>query len=415
MVELKKIIESFEKACSKGDLTVAEELMVKLQEIGPEVEANNEIYADAVVKTIETFQGKISSLKLKKLLGNVEEIIGEFPDNNDLVFNFAKALRYSLTAMSTKGQPNAMKEIMDDLEKLAEKHPENMSIHEELSAASHEMVHFWKRRGDFKALRDRTTKFRELVKKFPDNEQIKLNLTKSLVHEIDSSNKRDISKIDTILLEIKEISESMPANVGLQLEWMHAYRTAMDRTYEKPEDANRWLDSMRKIVVDKKDSTFNLELAKGYMNTISLQGQQNIKEMDKYLDELEMLADNSKDSLEMQTIYAQSILISLKNIGISDYKHTEEMINELKGLAEDYPKNKVILEIYVESLVGIIGLLAQEQKADEILKLVKLLEVLDEKYPNDSFIQQTFDQISAVLKQIGFKRSKKKTRRIDYM
>jgi len=415
LADLKEIIESFEKACSKGDFTVAEELMVKLQKIGPEVEANNEIYSDAVVKAIETFQGKISSLKLKKLLANVEGIINEFPENNNLVFNFAKALRHSLTAMSTKGQPNAMKDIMDNLEKLAEQHPDNISIHEELSAASHEIVHFWKQRGDFKALRDRTSKFRQLIKKFPDNEKIKLNLTKSLIHEIDSSNKRDISKIDTILLEIKEISESMPANVGLQLEWMHAYRTAMDRTYEKPEDANRWLDSMKKIVVNKKNSAFNLELAKGYMNTISLQGQQNIEEMDKYLDELEMLADNSKDSLEMQTIFAQSILISLKNIGISDYKHTEEMINELKDLAEEYPKNKVILEIYVESLVGIIGLLAQEQKADEILKLVKQLEVLDEKYPDDSFIQQTFDQISSVLKQIGFKRSKKKTRRLDYM
>ena len=415
MAELKEIIESFDKACSEGNFAVAEELMVKLQEIGTEVEANNEIYSDAVVKTIETFQGKISSLKLKKLLANVENITGEFPENYNLVFNFAKALRHSLTAMSTKGQPNAMKEIMDDLEKLAKQHPDNISIHEELSAASHEMVHFWKRRGDFKALKDRTTKFRELVRKFPDNEKIKLNLTKSLVHEIDSSNKRDISVIDNILLEIKEISESMPANVGLQLEWMHAYRTAMDRTYEKPEDANRWLDSMKKITANKKDTEFKLELARGYLNTISLQGQQNVKEMEKYLDELEMLADNSKDSLEMQTIYAQSILISLKNIGISDFKLTEEMIDELKDLIEEFPKNKVIMEIYVESLVVIIGLLAQEQKADGILPLVQQLEVLDKKYPDDIFIQQTFDQISSVLKQIGFKRSKKKTRRLDYM
>jgi len=415
LTDLKNIIESFDKACLERNLTIAEELIEKLQEIGPEVEANNEIYSGAIVKAIETFQGKISSLKIKKLLANVEGIVDEFPKNDNLVFNFAKALRHSLTAMSTKGQPNAMKEIMDNLEQLASKHPNDIMIHEELSAASHEMVHFWKRRGDFKTLRDRTTKFRELIKKFPDNEQIKLNLTKSLVHEIDSSNKRDIAKIDTILLEIKQISESMPANVGLQLEWVHAYRTAMDRTYEKPEDANRWLDSMKKIAVNKKDSAFKLELAKGYLNTISVLGQQNKEEIGKYLDEFEMLADNTKDDLELQTIYAQSILISLKNIGLSDFTLTTEMINELKGLAEEYPKNKVILKLYVESLVGIIGLLAQEKKAKEITRLVIQLEALDKKYPDDLFIQKTFDEISAILKMIGFKRSKKKTRRLDYM
>ena len=142
MADVKEIIASFEKACSEGNFAIAEELIIELHSIGPEVETNNEIYSQAVAKAIETFQGKFSSLKLKKLLANVQGFVKNYPKNTELVFSYAQALRHSLAAMRTKGQPNAMKEIMDSLEKLVDNHPENISLHEELSAASHEMVHF---------------------------------------------------------------------------------------------------------------------------------------------------------------------------------------------------------------------------------------------------------------------------------
>ena len=317
--------------------------------------------------------------------------------------------------MSSKGQPNAMREIITHLEVLATDNPENIIIHEELSEASSEIANYWRSRGDFKALRDRTKKFRELAEKFPDNEKIKLNLSRSLILEIDSSNKRDIAKIDTILLEIKELSESFPTNVGLQLEWVHAYRTAMDRSYEKPEDAKRWLESMKAIALDKKDTAFKIELAKGYLNAIANLGKQNREELGRHLEELEMLADTTKDSLELQTIYAQSLMTSLQIIGISDMKETTEVIDELKELVGAHPKNNVIIKIYVDSLIGVIGLLAQEQRAKEIVPFLNQFEALDEKYPDDEFIQKIYDQLMDTLMMIGFKKTKKKKRRIGYM
>lgn len=415
MNEIEKIYNSFEEACSKGELSNAEEMIQQLQEMTEENTEVKKIYTRAVAKTIQTFRGKLSTSKVKKLLADVEKIIENDLETDELSINFAKALRHSLVALSTKGQPNVMKEVIINLETLATKYPDNILIHEELSGASRDMVQFWKKRGDFKALRDRTGKFRELAKKFPDNEMIKLNLTKSLVHEIESSKKRDINKVDNLLSEIQLLSESMPANVGLQLEWVHAYRTAMDRTHEKPEDAKRWLNSMKEIALDKKDTAFKVELAKGYLNAISSIGQQNVEELNKHVDEIELLADTTKDNLELQTIYAQSLIVSLRMQGITNFNDTLETINELKELANEFPKNKVILGIHVEALIGIIGMLVQAQKANEIIPLLEQLEELDEKYPNNEFIQQTFDQLSSILKMVGFKRKKTKTKRLDYM
>ncbi|MFW9922937.1 MAG: hypothetical protein ACFFDW_06565 [Candidatus Thorarchaeota archaeon] len=74
-----------------------------------------------------------------------------------------------------------------------------------------------------------------------------------------------------------------------------------------------------------------------------------------------------------------------------------------------------MLQTYVEALVGVLEVLLQQQKADEMVQLVEKLEVLDKKYPTDEFIQQTFDQISSILKMIGFKKSKDKPKRLDFM
>lgn len=410
-----KIYSSLELACDEGNLTTAEEFILELDGLTKDNKEANKYYSQAVVKALETFKGKFSSLKLKKYIARVEELVKNDPTDESVVNDYAKALRTSLLAMSSKGQPNAMREIITHLEVLATDNPENIVIHEELSEASSEIANYWRSRGDFKALRDRTKKFRELAEKFPDNEKIKLNLSRSLILEIDSSNKRDIAKIDTILLEIKELTESFPTNVGLQLEWVHAYRTAMDRGYEKPEDAKRWLESMKAIALDKKDTTFKIELAKGYLNAIANLGEQNREELGKHLDELEMLADTTKDSLELQTIYAQSLITSLQIIGIGDLKETTEVIDELKELVQAHPKNNVIIKIYVDSLIGVIGLLAQEQRAKDIVPFLNQFEALDEKYPEDEFIQKVYDQLMDTLKMVGFKKTKKKKRRIGYM
>ena len=415
MEDAEKIYSSLELACDEGNITTVEEFIQELDGLTKNNKEANKYYTQAVVKAFETFRGKFSSLKLKKYIARVEELAKNNPTDESVVNNYAKALRSSLLAMSSKGQPNAMREIITHLEVLATDNPENIVIHEELSEASSEIANYWRNRGDFKKLRDRTKKFRELAEKFPDNEKIKLNLSRSLILEIDSSNKRDIAKIDTILLEIKELSETFPRNIGLQLEWVHAYRTAMDRGYEKPEDAKRWLESMKAITLDKKDTAFKVELAKGYLNAIANLGQQNREELGKHLDELEMLADTTKDSLELQTIYAQSLITSLQIIGISDLKEITEIIDELKELVEAYPKNNVIIKIYIDSLIGVIGLLAQEQRAKDIVPFLNQFEALDKKYPDDEFIQKVYDQLMDTLKMIGFKKTKKKKQRIGYM
>ncbi|HUU79046.1 MAG TPA: hypothetical protein VMX55_11930 [candidate division Zixibacteria bacterium] len=414
MEDLEIIFNSFEKACSAGDFTSAESLIQQLEELSTKDDTANIIYSKAVVKAIDVFKGRFSSIKLKKLLANVERIVGTYPNEKELVNNYAKALRFSLSAMSTKGQPNVMKEIIGYLENLALSNPDNIVIYEELSQASHEIVDFWKKRGDFQALRNRTSKFRELVKKFPNNELIKLNLSKSLVDEIDSSNKRDIEKVDNLLLEIQQLSESMPMNIGLQLEWVHAYRTAMDRTKEKPDYAHKWLNSMKEIVANKKDDAFKIELAKGYINAISL-GELKQEELVKYLDEIEKLAVSIKENRELQAIYSQSLIIALQYIGIQDYTKTQKILKDMQKLVDEFSDDELIVNIYVEALTGVIGLLVQDQKADEIVALLNELERLDKEYPKNEFIQQTFDQLSSVLKMIGFKRTKEKPKRMDYL
>ncbi|NHJ84463.1 MAG: hypothetical protein FK734_03325 [Asgard group archaeon] len=415
MDEANKLFDTLKEECTAGNFSNVEQQLQELAELAQESNDAIEIYSNAVVIALETFEGRFSSTKVKKYLSSIEEFCQKNPENKALIFNFAKTLRTSLKALSSKGQPNLMEEIIANLENLAIKNPDDIKIHEELSKASYEISNFWKKRGDFKALKNRTKRFRELAEKFPDNEEIKLNLSKSLILEIDSSNKRDIKNIDNIISEIQILSESMPQNIGLQLEWVHAYLTAMDRSFEEPEDAKRWLESIKKIVANQKDSTFKIELAKGYLNAISALGEQNHEEMKKQLDELELLADSAKDSLELQTIYAQSLFTTLKITGISDYNLTQEIMSELQELAINFPKNDVILKIYVESLVGVISLLAQEQKGEEIIPLLNQLEELDKKYPENEFIQQIFDQISDILKMIGFKRETKKPKRMDYV
>ncbi|NHK30255.1 MAG: hypothetical protein FK730_02810 [Asgard group archaeon] len=411
MSEVEKLFSSFEVACEEGNFESAEEMILELEKLSKKQKGVNEFYTLAVAKALEKFKGRFSSTKVKKMIASIEELIEKNPKDEKLTNNYAKILRSSLIAMSFKGQPNAMQEIITYLETLAETYPDNIVIHEELSLASHEISYYWKNRGDFKALRERTQKFRKLAEKFPDNEKIKLNLTKSLVLEIDSSRKSDIAKIDTILSEIQDLSESMPTNVGLQLEWVHAYRTAMDRSHEKPEDAKRWLGSMKKIASNKKEDAFKLELAKGYLNAISILGEQNKEELSKHLDELEMLADTTKDNLELQTIYAQSLITSLKVLGIGDLKETQEILDELKELVDNYPTNNVIIEIYVQSLIGIIGLLVQGQKAEDISQFLKQFEDLEKKFEGNEFIEKTYDELIEQLKFLGFKKEKKKKKR----
>lgn len=413
MSEVDKLYNSFEVACDEGNFENAEQVIQKLEQISKKQKGVNDLYSQAVAKALEKFKGRFSSTKVKKMIANIEELVTKNPKDEKLTNNFAKVLRTSLIAMSSKGQPNAMQEIITYLEDLADSYPDNIIIQEELSLASHEISHYWKTRGDFKALRVRTKKFRKLAEKFPDNEKIKLNLTRALVLEIDSSQKSDIAKIDNILLEIQELSESMPANIGLQLEWVHAYRTAMDRSHEKPEDAKRWLSSMKKIADNKKDEAFKLELAKGYLNAISFIGEQNKEELSKHLDDLEMLANTTKDNLELQTIYAQSLITSLKIIGTSDKKETQEILDELKELVDSYPTNNVIVDIYVQSLIGIIGLLAQEQKAKEISVILDQFEELKEKFEGNELIEKTYEQLLEQLKFIGYEKEKKKKKPRD--
>ena len=78
-------------------------------------------------------------------------------------------------------------------------------------------------------------------------------------------------------------------------------------------------------------------------------------------------------------------------------------------------ENNVIVKIYVDSLIGVIGLLAQEQRAKDIVPFLKQFEALDEKYPDDEFIQKIYDQLMDTLKMIGFKKAKKKKPRLEYM
>jgi len=415
MEQAEKIFSSLEEACNERDITNVEQFIQELEELVKGNEEVNEVYSRAIAKALDTFKGKFSSTKVKKFLSSIETLVEEHPNDKSLKNNYAKILRSSLIAMKTKGQPSAMRDIMVNLDALANNNPDNIAIYEELSDASHEITNYWRTRGDFKALRKRTEKFRKLADKFPDNDKIKLNLSKSLVVEINSSKKSDISQIDKILLEIQELSEATPANIGMQLEWVHAYNTAMERGHENPEDAKRWLDSMKQIAQNKKEEAFKVELAKGYLTVISALGQQNKEELTKHLDELEMLADETKDNLELQTIYAQSLITSLKRIGVSDMTEVNDIVNELKELVEQFPKNKVIMQNYIEALVGIIGIFTQQQKPKEIVPFLEKFEELDEKYPEDQFIQQTYHQLMDTLKMLGFKKKAKKKPRIGYM
>ena len=415
MEKAKKIYSSLEQACIEGNIGSVEEYIQELENLSSENDIVIEIYSKAIAKALETFQGKFKSSKVKKYISTVENFVKKNPKNENLQTNYAKALRSSLLAMQAKGQPNVMRNIMSSFDDLASVYPDNILIHEELSSASHEIVNYWRSRGDFKALRERTQKFRELVKKFPNNEKIKLNLSKSIILEIGSSRKSDIAKIDNLLQEIQVISESMPTNVGLQLEWVHAYREAMDRSYEKPEDAKRWLEDMKKIAKDKEEDEFKIELAKGYLNAISFLGDQNKQELTKHLDELELIADATQDNIELQTIYSQSLLNSLKIIGISDMDKTNDILKEMKQLNNNFPENNTILKNYVESLVGLIGLFAQGQNAEEIIPLVEAFEELDKKYPDEEFVQQTHVMLMEQLKFMGFKKKAKKKSNLGYM
>ncbi|HUT80105.1 MAG TPA: hypothetical protein VMZ29_02800 [Candidatus Bathyarchaeia archaeon] len=416
MEKADEIYNSLEHACTKGEISIVEQYLLELEQLLKKNKEINEIFTKAVAKTVETFGEKLSSLKVKKYMSTIEQIVQENPGDKNLARYYSKVLLSSLIAMKSKGQPDVMSEIITDLENLADNNPENIAIYEDLSFASHEIVNYWKSRGDFKALRERTQKFRKLAEKFPDNEKIKLDLSKSLILEIDSTKKTDIKNIDNLLLEIQHLSETTPANVGLQLEWVHAYRTAMDRGLEKPEDAKRWLDSMKKIAENNKDEAFKLELAKGYLNVIATVGSQNKEELEKHLDEIELLAHTTKNNLEIQIIYAQSLLASLQRVGISDMDEVNNIMNELNELETNFPKNTDLIGIYIESLIGIISLLAQEQKAKEIVPFLEMFEALDKKYPENQIIQQTYDQLMDMLKMLGFKKKTptKKTR-LDYM
>ena len=414
MEEAENLYSALEKACKDGNLINVEHYIDQLKTLTKKHPKLNNLYLKAIVIATETFQGKFSSIKLKEFMKSARKLVTENPLDQNLQDNYAIILRASLSAMSTKGQPILMQDIIKNLDELTAKNPTNVVISEQLSYASREIAYYWKNRGDFKAVKDRTRKFRELAKKFPDNEKIKLNLSKALTLEIDSSNKYDIKNIDQILTEIQQISESTPANVGLQLEWIHAYRTALDRSYEKPEDTTKWLDSMKKIVANQKEDLFKVELAKGYLNAIATTGKENPEETLTRLNELKVIADKTKNNIELQLLFAQSLLESLKVIGIADKIKTDEILNELKRLNNDFPAEAAIKEVYVESLIGVIGLYSQAKKGEEINKLLDQFQKLVEKYKDDPLMSQIGEELKKSLTFLGYKKEKTKKVKQDY-
>ncbi|MHA1630904.1 MAG: hypothetical protein ACTSXO_01630 [Candidatus Heimdallarchaeota archaeon] len=415
MSEATEIYTALEEACVKKQFNTVEELLKKFAEIiAEEKKASQELYIKGIIKALTTFKGKFPVSKIRSFIENVEQIVKENPTHEELAISYAKILRSSLIAIKTKGQPYLMREIITDLENFAKNYPENVTIYEELSMASNEIINYWKKRGDYKALQEQSKKLREFAKKFPENETIQLQLSKSIVAEIGSIRKLDIGKIDKLLLEIQNLSESRPTNKGLQLEWVHAYRTAMDRSEEKPKDAKRWLESMKKIAGDKKDIAFRIELAKGYKNAIIVLGAKS-EELKKLLAEFNALIDNTTPNVELYTVYAQTLLEALKIIGITNYQNTKEILGRLRKLLDDFPEAKPILNAYLESLVGIIGLLSNEKKGEEVYELLKSFEDLQQRFPKDKTVQLVYQQLTDILRMLGFKKQKRKNVRPEYL
>ncbi|MBD3192037.1 MAG: hypothetical protein GF308_15425 [Candidatus Heimdallarchaeota archaeon] len=418
MEKAKEILSVVEKACAENDKKEVESSIGQLQQLLTEEEQEiSDIYSSAVLKSLETFQSRLRSTTVKAMISSLRKIVEQNPTDKELKKDFARALRFSINAISTKGMPSIMEEYMTELEKLANNNPDDVVIHEELALASQEITHYWRKRGDFSNLRSRMKKFRTLAEKFPDNEKIKLSLTKSLIVEIDSANKQDIAVVNELLDEIRGISQSIPMNKHLQLEWVHAYLKAMERTYEDPEDSLRWLKSMKEIVEKNKDENFDLALAKGYLNVIASIGKSNKKALEENLDELEKLAESWKNNREMQTIYAQSLIASLQIKGIEEFDETKEILNEFTDLIKDSPDNEDIIKMYIEALLNIIAMLVQEQKAEEIVPLLDRMDDLAGNYPGNEEIQNANKSLQAFLARVGFKRSKEKEdkNRVGYL
>jgi len=416
MSQAVEIYSALEEACNQGEFSSVEKLLQKLAEMITEEKASLELYVKGIVKALTTFKGKFTTTKIRGFIDHVKKLVEENPKHEKLVISYAKTLRTSLTALKTKGQPNLMHEIITNLENLTRNYPDNITLYEELSIASNEIINYWKKRGDFKAVHEQTNKVRELAKKFPENENIQLQLSKSIIAEIGSTQKRDIAKIDKLLHEIQSISETRPTNIGMQLEWVHAYRTAMDRTHEKPKDAKRWLASMKKIAQPQKDLAFKIELAKGYENALIVLGGSSEEELKKLLAEFKTLIDNTEVNAELHLIYARSLLEALKILGIKDYAETQKILDQLKKIFEQNTDSKPILEAYLEALVGIIGLLSTQKKGKEVKEILETLEILKRDFPEEKLIQEVYHQIIEVLKMIGFKKEEKKRKpRIGYL
>jgi hypothetical protein len=415
MEKTKELVNTVEQALKEGKVTKVEQAIQQLFALTEQSEETQKNYSQIVVKTLESFEEKLDINRIKEMVDNLGTIAAKNPSDNTILQNYAKALRLSLRFYSTMGQPNKMERLIATLEKLAENNPKQIPIQEELSLASYMITHYWRERGDYSKVRNRTKKIRGLAKKYPDNQQIKLQLSKSLVLEIDSSNKRNVENVEKLLNEVQTLSKSMPTDKELQLEQVNAYITAMERIYEKPEDSRRWLESIKSIVAANQGENFELGLAKGYLKTIEVMAINNEQSLVKHLDELQLLAEEAQDNQELQAIYAQSLLTTLQFIGIEDMQQTKEYLEELEALADKYGKNEVIVRIYVNSLLGIISLLAQKKQGQEIVPLLDHLKKLDEQYPEDEYIQESFDKITQLLTYIGFKKKEKSPKRFDFI
>ncbi|MEA2070267.1 MAG: hypothetical protein U9O98_03160 [Asgard group archaeon] len=403
--QIKKLTESVKTACAKKQEEKATELLEQFIAL---VEKNNqeaqEPYTHAVITLLESFKTKIGASKVKKYLRKIEEVVTNNPDNKNLKKDYAKVLTLSLIAMSNKGQKRAMNEIIMDLEELAKNNPANKSIQEEYASGLNEIIQFWHKRGNFNNLRECNEKFRELMKKYPDNEKINEELVNAIVIEIDSTRRRNIEKVETLLEEINAINKKLPQNKEIQRKQAKAHLIAINRMDEKAEKNLQWLNKLKSIYKASKDDKIKETLAEGYLTTIATHAKENKEKMDEQLNEFQELVENSKENENLQTIHAQTIFATLQYTDATNTQATMKLINDLKEKAKHYPKNEKIIEIYTIALGLLISYYSQLKEAEETTTLLKQLEYLDNHYPDNKYVQKMFDNISNALKILGYEK-----------
>ncbi|HUT82436.1 MAG TPA: hypothetical protein VMZ29_14640 [Candidatus Bathyarchaeia archaeon] len=215
---------------------------------------------------------------------------------------------------------------------------------------------------------------------YPQIMDLKINLADGLRIALDHCGiMEDLDSATKLAKKLLQLAEELPYNKKIQsLVIMGVFKAAIwAGTFWETGIINSFLSEINKILERFPDDIqLKLLLGRGFFNlTKELSLNNNVKLMNKIVNELKILYMKNSDIIEIIQFYSQALVNMLYMIGeySTNFQEIFEYLAEAQILAEKYFEDDIITISYSKSLVNVIRALGLQGKITEMEEYLDIL------------------------------------------